>query len=177
MTLLLQIQAAYIVGGCFGQVLIASGLPSDSSHLNGTTVEAPLIINIPNGQSCKTYENSQPTASAKGMNITVPVSVQKQILPATTTSAAAKVEGVDSIRPASNSMAPRKKRKKWSEEEDLELISAVEKYGVGNWTTILKGDFKGDRTANQLSQVFSVSPTDSLLFICCLLCFEILPSI
>lgn len=111
------------------------------------------------------------------MNITVPVSVQKQILPATTTSAAAKVEGVDSIRPASNSMAPRKKRKKWSEEEDLELISAVEKYGVGNWTTILKGDFKGDRTANQLSQVFSVSPTDSLLFICCRLCFEILPSI
>lgn len=138
------------------KVLIASGLPSDSSHLNGTTVEAPLIINIPNGQSCKTYENSQPTASAKGMNITVPVSVQKQILPATTTSAAAKVEGVDSIRPASNSMAPRKKRKKWSEEEDLELISAVEKYGVGNWTTILKGDFKGDRTANQLSQRWGI---------------------
>lgn len=146
---------AHIVGSCFGQVLMASGLPSDSSHLNGTTVEAPLTINIPNGQSSKTYE---PSASAKGMNITVPVSIQKQILPATTTTAAAKAEGDDANRSTSNIMAPRKKRKKWTEEEDLELVSAVNIYGEGNWTQIVKANFKGDRTANQLSQVFSCQP-------------------
>ncbi|KAM5575325.1 hypothetical protein ABKV19_014334 [Rosa sericea] len=135
------------------KVLMASGLPSDSSHLNGTTVEAPLTINIPNGQSSKTYE---PSASAKGMNITVPVSIQKQTLPATTTTAAAKAEGDDANRSTSNIMAPRKKRKKWTEEEDLELVSAVNIYGEGNWTQIVKANFKGDRTANQLSQRWGI---------------------
>nr|XP_011464686.1 PREDICTED: uncharacterized protein LOC101299478 isoform X2 [Fragaria vesca subsp. vesca] len=135
------------------KVLMASGLPSDSSHLNGTTVEAPLTINIPNGQSSKAHE---PSISARGVNITVPVSIQKQTFPATTTTAVAKVEGDDANKAASNTMAPRRKRKKWSEEEDLELISAVNIYGEGNWTQIVKANFKGDRTANQLSQRWGI---------------------
>ncbi|XP_020260033.1 uncharacterized protein LOC109836532 isoform X2 [Asparagus officinalis] len=45
-----------------------------------------------------------------------------------------------------------KKRKVWTEEEDMELIAAVQKFGEGNWVTILKGAFKHDRTAAQLSQ-------------------------
>ncbi|CAM6083642.1 unnamed protein product [Calypogeia fissa] len=46
----------------------------------------------------------------------------------------------------------RKKRKLWSLEEDQELIAAVEKFGEGNWTNILKGSFTHERTAAQLSQ-------------------------
>ena len=47
----------------------------------------------------------------------------------------------------------RKKRKLWTSEEDQELIAAVEKCGEGNWATMLKGAFKHERTAAQLSQV------------------------
>lgn len=45
-----------------------------------------------------------------------------------------------------------KKRRHWSEAEDQELLAAVEKFGPGNWANILREEFKGDRTANQLSQ-------------------------
>lgn len=132
------------------QVLIASGLPSDSSLPNSSTVEAPLTINIPNGQSFRaSSENSQPTCSMRGMNITVPVSVQKQILPAVT-SAETSLEG-NGLSGAN--LPARRKRKPWSEAEDRELIAAVQKCGVGNWANILRGDFKGDRSASQLAQV------------------------
>lgn len=84
----------------------------------------------------------------QGMNITVPVSVQKQPTPSVTVA-----EGSDANGSASSSIFPRRRRKPWSEAEDMELISAVQKCGEGNWANILKGDFKGDRTAAQLSQV------------------------
>ncbi|KAK6940257.1 SANT/Myb domain [Dillenia turbinata] len=135
--------AAYV------KVLIASGSPSDSRFPNSSTVEAPLIINIPNGQSQRAFEeNSQSTS---GINITVPVTVQKQPLPSGTSG-----EGNDVNVISSGNLPPRKKRKKWSEEEDMELIAAVQKCGEGNWANILKGDFKGDRTASQLSQRWSI---------------------
>lgn len=38
----------------------------------------------------------------------------------------------------------------------MELIAAVQKCGEGNWANILKGDFKGDRTASQLSQRWAI---------------------
>ncbi|XP_042495372.1 uncharacterized protein LOC122074563 [Macadamia integrifolia] len=116
------------------KVLTASGLPSDSGLPNQSTVEAPLTINIPNGA-----------------NITVPVSVQKQPLPTVTTA-----EGLDGNGSASVSMPARRKRKLWTAEEDMELIAAVQKCGEGNWANILKGDFKGDRTASQLSQRWAI---------------------
>ena len=126
--------------------MIASGLQCDANHQNGATVQAPLTINIPNGQSsCRaSSENSQ----LQGMNITVPVSVQKQPLPLV-----ASAEVLDANGSASGNLPPRRKRKPWTEAEDLELIAAVQKCGEGNWANILKGDFKGDRTASQLSQV------------------------
>jgi hypothetical protein len=86
----------------------------------------------------------------QGTNITVPVSVQKQPLPA-----APPVEVLDANGSANGNIPPRRKRKPWSEAEDLELIAAVQKFGEGNWANILRGDFKGDRTASQLSQVVS----------------------
>ncbi|KAK1362618.1 hypothetical protein POM88_047092 [Heracleum sosnowskyi] len=64
-------------------VLIASGMPSNSTLPNGSTVEAPLTIGLPNGQSIRLpSENLQPSRFVHGTNITVPVSVQKQPLPA-----------------------------------------------------------------------------------------------
>ncbi|XP_031248586.1 uncharacterized protein LOC116106370 [Pistacia vera] len=134
------------------KVLIASGLPSDSNLPNRSTVEAPLTINIPNGQSFRaSLENSQPACLMQGMNITVPVSVQKLPLPTATTT-----EGFDGNGSISGNMPPRKKRKPWTPEEDVELISAVQKCGEGNWANILKGDFKWDRTASQLSQRWNI---------------------
>ncbi|KAL4296676.1 hypothetical protein GQ457_12G016650 [Hibiscus cannabinus] len=134
------------------KVLIASGLPSDSSLANSSMVDAPLTINIPNSQSSRvSSENSQPTCSMRGLNITVPVSVQKQILPAVPS--AETLEGNGS---AGANLPARRKRKPWSEAEDMELISAVQRCGVGNWANILRGDFKGDRTASQLAQRWTI---------------------
>ncbi|KAM1023316.1 hypothetical protein TB2_044086 [Malus domestica] len=66
-----------------------------------------------------------------------------------TTTTVETAEGDDAL---GNGMAPRKRRKNWSEAEDLELIAAVKKYGEGNWANMLRGDFKGDRTPSQLAQ-------------------------
>lgn len=128
------------------KVLIASG-PSDP---NGSTVEAPLTINIPKGQTSKAPENSHCNVFAQGTNITVPVSVQKPSLPSV-----GSAEALDS-NGAANTNLPRRKRKAWSAAEDLELIAAVQKFGEGNWANILKGDFKSDRTASQLSQRWAI---------------------
>lgn len=129
------------------KVLIASGLQSDTSLSNGLTVEAPLTINIPNAQSSRgPSENSQ----LQGTNVTIPVSVQKQPLPMVMS------EVLDANGSASGNLPPRRKRKPWSGAEDLELIAAVQKCGEGNWANILKGDFKHDRTASQLSQRWAI---------------------
>ncbi|KAK8623487.1 hypothetical protein V6N13_118370 [Hibiscus sabdariffa] len=134
------------------KVLIASGLPNDSNIANSSMVDAPLTINIPNARSSRvSSENLQATCSMPGMNITVPVSVQKKILPAVPSA-----ETLEGNGPAGANLPNRRKRKPWSEEEDLELIAAVQKFGTGNWANILRGDFKGDRSANQLAQRWSV---------------------
>ena len=61
------------------------------------------------------------------MNITVPVSIQKQQLPTVSSS-----EGIDGNVSANSAQPVRKKRKLWSPEEDKELIAAVQKCGEGN---------------------------------------------
>lgn len=128
---------------CPCQVLIASGLPSDSAVPSSLTIDTPSSINAPNAQQQKgCTENSQASSVLLGTDITLPAPVQKQPL-----SSATSAGGMDGNLPQ------KKKRKPWSKAEDLELIAAVEKCGEGNWANILKGDFKGDRTASQLSQV------------------------
>ncbi|KAI3953593.1 hypothetical protein MKX01_028143 [Papaver californicum] len=128
------------------KVLLASGLPDDAG--GPATVEAPLTINIPSWQDSKSpSDNPQPS----GINITVPVSVQKQSSHAVTTA-----EGLDGTGPNAGSQPARRKRKPWTLEEDNELIAAVKKLGERNWANILKADFKGDRTASQLSQRWSI---------------------
>lgn len=117
------------------------------------TIEAPLTINIPNVNSTRnTSDNQQVGSSLSGTNITVPVCVQKQPVP--TAVVATSTEEVDKNGGGSGgTLPPRRKRKPWSAAEDMELFAAVQKCGEGNWANILKGDFKGDRTASQLSQV------------------------
>ncbi|RZC55636.1 hypothetical protein C5167_014500 [Papaver somniferum] len=128
------------------KVLLASGLPDDAG--GPATVEAPLTINIPSLQDSKSpSDNPQPSR----INITFPVSVQKQSSPAVTTA-----EGLDGTGPSAGSQPARRKRKPWTLEEDNELIAAVKKLGERNWANILKADFKGDRTASQLSQRWSI---------------------
>ncbi|XP_010475815.1 PREDICTED: uncharacterized protein LOC104755172 [Camelina sativa] len=124
------------------KVMAASYVPSESDILNDT-VEAPLTINIPYVRPEGTQEPSESPWSSRGMNITFPVCLQK----ATSTT-----EGMNGNGSASSSMAFRRKRKKWSVEEDEELFAAVRRCGEGNWATIIRGDFRGDRTASQLSQ-------------------------
>lgn len=120
------------------KVLLGFDLPSDAGLLNCATVEAPMTINIPNGQAPSVDPENSQTVCTKGKNITVPVSV-------TSTEVEGTANGV-----------LRKKRKPWTEEEDMELIAAVQKCGERNWANILKGDFKGDRTASQLSQRWAI---------------------
>ncbi|GMH22327.1 hypothetical protein Nepgr_024170 [Nepenthes gracilis] len=130
------------------KVLIASGMPSESGLPNNASIEAQLTMSIPNSRSSKApSENQLVDSSIQGTNITVSNSVQKQIAPAGTLG-----EGMETNGSASSIHLSRRKRKPWSEEEDLLLIAAVKKCGEGNWATILKGDFKGDRTASQLSR-------------------------
>ncbi|XP_010436699.1 PREDICTED: uncharacterized protein LOC104720505 isoform X1 [Camelina sativa] len=47
----------------------------------------------------------------------------------------------------------KKLQKKWSSEEDEELIAAVKRHGEGSWALIAKEEFEGERTPSQLSQV------------------------
>lgn len=95
------------------------------------------------------FDNVDPACSIKGASITVPVSVQRQ--PVLTPPSA---EGLNANGSTYGNNASRRKRKPWSEAEDLELMAAVKKCGEGNWANILRGDFLSDRTASQLSQVF-----------------------
>ncbi|WOH02715.1 hypothetical protein DCAR_0522104 [Daucus carota subsp. sativus] len=131
------------------KVLAASGMPSSSTVPNGSTVEAPLTIKIPSGQAARvSSESLHPSSFVRGRtNITVPVSVQKQ--PTST-------EGLDTDGLAGGNPPPRRRRKPWSAAEDLELIAAVKKCGEGNWANILKGDFKSERSASQLSQRWNI---------------------
>ncbi|KAF9603126.1 hypothetical protein IFM89_033962 [Coptis chinensis] len=133
------------------KVLLGSDLPSDSSPLNRAIVEAPLTINIPNGQACGAVSDNPEPASTQGKNITIPVSVQRQSVPTSTS-----IESLEGNGSAAGCLPARRKRKPWTEEEDLELIAAVQKCGERNWANILKGDFKGDRTASQLSQRWTI---------------------
>ncbi|MCL7034461.1 hypothetical protein MKW94_030225 [Papaver nudicaule] len=142
-------EAALEAAACV-KVVLASGL-SDGAG-GPATVEAPLAINIPSWQDYRSASDNPQTSSSKGINITVPVSVQKQsAAPAVTTA-----EGLDGTGTNVGGQPAKRKRKPWTLEEDNQLIAAVKKLGKSNWSNILKANFfKGDRTASQLSQRWS----------------------
>ncbi|CAK9325555.1 unnamed protein product [Citrullus colocynthis] len=134
------------------KVLIANGIPSESDVPSSSAVEAPLTICISNSQaSTDNLKNPQYACLMQGMSVTIPLSIQRQPIPMAAATEVFDVNGV-----AGANAASQKRRKPWSKAEDLELMAAVEKCGEGNWANILKGDFKGDRTASQLSQRWSI---------------------
>ncbi|KAJ0254514.1 SANT/Myb domain-containing protein [Hirschfeldia incana] len=104
------------------KVIASSYVPSDSDLPEDSTFEAPLTINIPYG-----HKGASGTIRLKG------------------------AEG-HSGNGLASSVASRKKRKKWSAEEDEELYAAVKRHGEGSWVTISKEEFEGERTVSQLSQ-------------------------
>ena len=62
------------------KVLATSGTPNNVGLPSHYTLEAPLKINIPSNTKMSDVEvnNQQSTISTQGMNITVPVSIQKK---------------------------------------------------------------------------------------------------
>ncbi|RWV94242.1 hypothetical protein GW17_00043237 [Ensete ventricosum] len=129
------------------QVLISCGVPREQGLTSRAAIETPLAVNGFNDQALRISSDKQQLSQSNyGTDITVPT-LQKQPL-STGTSA----EGLDGNGMAGPSIAPKKRRKPWTKEEDMELIAGVQKFGEGNWANILKGDFKHNRTASQLSQ-------------------------
>ncbi|WOL02333.1 hypothetical protein Cni_G11052 [Canna indica] len=132
------------------KALMPFGLPREQGVINRANVEAPATLNVLNDQTIRAPSEKQQLSRAnRGINITVP-SLHKH--PLTTGTA----EGLDGNGSAGTVFPTKKKRKLWTKEEDMELIAAVQKYGEGNWANILKGDFKHDRTASQLSQRWAI---------------------
>ena len=127
-------------------MIAASYVPRNSDILDEATSEAPLTINIPYALPEGTQEPSESPWLSRGMNITFPVCLQK------VTSTEGIING--NVSASSSSMpSQRKTRQKWSAEEDADLIAAVKQFGEGNWAHIARGEFRGRRTASQLSQV------------------------
>ncbi|XP_073099182.1 uncharacterized protein [Elaeis guineensis] len=130
------------------KILISSGSSRESGPISRTNLEASLTRNLPDNQTPHDPSDKQQLAhTAGGTNAVVPRSVQKQPL-ATKRSA----EVSDGNGSAGSGLRAKRRRQAWTKEEDMELIAAVQKCGEGNWSNILKGDFKHDRTASQLSQ-------------------------
>lgn len=139
-----SIEFAMEVANCVK--VLASGSSSELSMPNSSVVKGDM----PNGHSSKTSSETRHPASLRSL-LHVPVSVQKQTQVAAPSGEALDADGLESGKCPS-----RKKRKHWSYEEDLELIAAVKKFGEGNWANIVKGEFKGDRSASQLSQRWAI---------------------
>ncbi|XP_009404331.2 uncharacterized protein LOC135583369 isoform X2 [Musa acuminata AAA Group] len=133
------------------KVLISCGVPREQGLTSRTAIETPLAVNGFNNQALRVSSDKQQLSQSNyGTDITVPT-LQKQ--PQSTGTSA---EGLDGNGMAGPSIAPKKRRKPWTKEEDMELIAGVQKFGEGNWANILKGDFKHNRTASQLSQRWAI---------------------
>ncbi|XP_028228398.1 uncharacterized protein LOC114409223 isoform X1 [Glycine soja] len=134
------------------KVMIASRTLSESAP-SSSTIEAPLTINVPVCHSSRTpIENSQPSNLMQGTSIIFPVTVQRQTLPTISLT-----DGIETKGIVGGNMASKRKRKAWSEEEDMQLRAAVQRWGEGNWATMAKGDdFPIKRSATQLAQRWSI---------------------
>ncbi|XP_027940669.1 telomeric repeat-binding factor 2-like [Vigna unguiculata] len=126
----------------FVKVIIASFKLGESSP-SSSVIEAPLTIN-----ALSTTDNNE---SWSNTDIIFPVTVKRQTLP--NTSSTRVVEASGSVR--SNTFI-KKKREPWSEQEDLQLRDAVQRWGEGNWATMIKkDDFPIKRSTSQLSKRWS----------------------
>lgn len=128
--------------------MIASSTLSESGP-SSSTIETPMTISVPVCRSSTTAENTQPSNSMQGATIVFPVTVQRQTLPTVSST-----EGVEAKGTGGSKLSSKRRRKAWSEEEDMQLRAAVQKCGEGNWATMSKGDdFPIKRSPTQLAQV------------------------
>lgn len=130
--------------------MIASVSMSQSTPTS-LTIEAPLTINVPTHASFSTTYSQPYYIQEK--NINFPVIVERQPrsniinVPSTT-------KDLQENELVNHNTPIQKKRKIWSEEEDMQLQAAVQKWGEGNWAQIAgRDDFPVDRNAAQLSKV------------------------
>ncbi|KAG6524103.1 uncharacterized protein LOC122045724 [Zingiber officinale] len=132
------------------RVLMSYGLPREHSLTNRTNAEASSSLNGFSDQTLRVpLDKQQQSRANRGTNVTV-ATLQRQSLAMGTSTEGFEGNG------SGSSFPPKKKRKLWTKEEDMELIAAVQKFGEGNWSNILKGDFKHNRTASQLSQRWAI---------------------
>ncbi|KAL1344728.1 hypothetical protein AAHE18_08G066900 [Arachis hypogaea] len=134
------------------KVMIASRTLSESTP-SSSTIEAPLTITVPVCRGSGTPSgSSQSSKLMQGTNVIFPVTVQRQTLPT-----APSTDGVENKGLGGGNMASKRKRKAWSEEEDIQLRAAVQRFGEGNWANMAKGDnFPIKRSPTQLAQRWSI---------------------
>lgn len=117
-------------------------------------IEAPLSINVPVSVSSTIIEESSQFSNSRTQdtNIAFPVTVKRRALPNVPSSRAVGISG----GPISSNTSIKKKRAAWSEEEDMQLRAAVERWGEGNWANMARrDDFPIKRSSSQLCKVFS----------------------
>jgi len=111
-------------------------------------IQAPLTINAPTCDS-STIANKE-SSSTQDTDIIFPVTVKRQTL-----SKSSSTRAVEASGSVSGNTSIKKKREPWSEQEDMQLRDAVQRWGGGNWASMIKkDDFPIKRTTSQLSKVF-----------------------
>ncbi|KAL0927077.1 hypothetical protein M5K25_001233 [Dendrobium thyrsiflorum] len=135
---------------CCVKVILSSGSVGECGTVVPLNAEAPQATDTLNDQASVVPSDKQHFGRYNRANGAA-LCTQKQPL-----STGLSNEGVDGNGSSNSGFHAKKKRKLWTKEEDMELIAAVEKFGEGNWANILKGDFKHDRTASQLSQRWAI---------------------
>ncbi|TKY56336.1 Telomeric repeat-binding factor 1 [Spatholobus suberectus] len=144
-------ETAAEVSACV-QVMITSFKLSESTPTS-LVIQAPLTINVPacDSSTIANKESSQPSnLSTQETSIIFPVTVKRQTLPNVSSRA---MEANSSV---SGNTSIKKKRAAWSEEEDMQLRAAVQRWGEGNWANMVKReDFPIKRSTSQLSKRWS----------------------
>ncbi|PKU77293.1 uncharacterized protein LOC110116224 isoform X1 [Dendrobium catenatum] len=135
---------------CCVKVILSSGSVGECGTVFPLNAEAPPATDTVNDQASVVPSDKQHLGRYNRANGAA-LCTQKQ-----SPSTGLSNEGVDGNGSSNSGFHAKKKRKLWTKEEDMELIAAVEKFGESNWANILKGDFKHDRTASQLSQRWSI---------------------
>lgn len=120
--------------------MISCGLPREPGPTNRSNLEAPLAVNISNDQRLHLPSDKQLLSRVNHESSCAITSLQKQPLPAGTFAHVS--DGND-----------KKRRRTWTEEEDMEIISAGQKFGERNWANTIKGDHQQGRNASQVSQL------------------------
>ncbi|RDY10445.1 hypothetical protein CR513_05028, partial [Mucuna pruriens] len=133
------------------QVMIASFKLSEPPPTS-SVIQAPLTIDVPVCDSSTiAKESSQPSyLMTQEATIIFPVTVKRQALPnVSSTRAMVTDEAV------SDNASIKKKRVPWSEEEDMQLRAAVQRWGEGNWANMTKReDFPIKRSSSQISKEY-----------------------